>query len=257
MSTGNPIIQSAIRPVTLLRLLLAPLRAMGRAGCDAAHADFAARPWSAVLVTLGYYASLSLIDFLLNRYFSGGSFAIWYSQTASSIGIVFIWLFYFALGAVSLPLYGILVRFGLRRALGADLPVEPAPLGTPAGVWLSLAWAVPILFLLLLLDDALLLQPWLPVLHAVSRGAIGVAGIVAWMIPLYKMRAIYGIAQYSAASKRLSLVVLTPPVLIAIVAIVLAIGSSAHWKHEQPVTANYVPSASRAVLTCNGRGVPC
>ena len=225
-----------MKPVTLARLLLAPLRAWTSRGRDAAYVDFAARPWSAVLVTLLYCSSLGLINFLLNHYVRTGDFAISHTQTSSVFLIVIIWLLYFGISAVVLPLYGSLVRFGLHKVMGGGMPVEKAPLGAPTGVWLSLAWAAPMLCLALLLCGAMVVQPWLPVLVSVGKAGLGTLGFVAYVIPLQNARMIYGIPLRGTTGRRLSLIMLTPPILIAVVGMVLAIALGLQQKHKQMAT---------------------
>lgn len=234
------------------RLMLAPLRAMTRVGRDAAYADFTAQPWAGVLVAIWYNASLGLISFLLQMRLVG-SVAIWHHYTVSVTGSAIIWLSYFLMNVLLLPLYGILVGYGLRRVMGADMPVESVKLGVPLGVWLSLAWSAPILGLVTLLFGAMVVQPWLPSLGVFGRAGFHSLAVVGYIVPLYMVRIVYGIPHRSAAGRRLSLIVVSPAILVAILGIVLAIAFGMHQTHQRENVTGLAADPS-VTTSCNELG---
>lgn len=242
--------QPATPHVTLSRLLLAPLRAMRQSSRAAAYADFTARPWGAVTVALLYSTWLDIASFEVQRLFATGNLPAW-NQAMSVRGTAVAWLFALGVNALLLSAYGITVRFALRRVLRENIPTESAPMGVPPGVWLSLAWAAPVILLASLVSAALLAQPWLPALAAIGKAGLNVMAVIEYVVPLYMVRALYGIQHRSAAGRKLSLIMLTPVILLALVGIVLAIAFGLYKIHH-PAAA--VASASVQATNCNGRG---
>ena len=239
-------------PVPLARLLLAPLRAMRRSSRESAYADFTARPWGAVAVTLWYNAWLGVASLVVRQHLLiTHKLPAGHGYNLSIKGIAIAWLFYFGANAVLLPAYGILVRFGLRRVLRESMPDETAPLGVPPGVWLSLAWSAPMVLLGLLVCAAMVVQPWLPALGVFGKSGFTTLGIIGYIVPLYMVRTLYGIRHRSAAGIKLSLIVVTPAILLALVGIVLAIAFGFHKIHGQ--AANAVLTRSQD-MNCNGHG---
>ncbi|MHB8166864.1 MAG: hypothetical protein ACYDDT_08855 [Sulfuricella sp.] len=269
--------QIANEPVTIARLMLAPLQALTNGGRDAARADFSARPWAGAVVSLWYSASMCLIGYLVMHYIKTGKLDIWHSPVAAVSGVVVVWLLYFALNVVILPLYGWLVRYGLRRVLGADMPQEPHPMGVPTGVWLGFAWTAPMLFLALLLYAVMVVQPWFPGLSAFAKSALGTLDALSYFFPLFAIRRIYRLPQSGPAYRRLGIIMMGPPILIAIVGIAVAIVLGAHHRRERTEAANSISSTNwtttesgtpvvqqnknaaasdqnQSILNCNGRG---
>jgi len=239
--------QNTNENTTIASLILAPLRAMKRGGMEAVRAEFSARPWAGVWVVMGYYASFGLISLLAWHYLKTGRLNPGQGLAAGIVGSVIAWLAYLALNMVLLPLYGWLIRYGLRRVLGAAMPQEPCPLGVPVGVWLGLAFTAPILCLLPLLYVAMGVQPWLPDLGTLVQSGFKTLGIVAYVIPLVGVRMIYRIPPRSAAWRRLGVIVVGPWIALALVGVVVAIVLGLHQKHDriEIEAANSISSTSR------------
>lgn len=241
-----------------MNMLFAPWKGLsGGERLVAARATFTAKPIKSLLLTLAYAASYGLAYVL---FILGGHLPLPANQ--HGIGSVILAALGVWLGSLFVDLIlavpiGWLTRFGLSRSLDGGRPEEPAPLGVPSGVWLSMASTYCMLFVALAVMALLAWQPWWPqaaewarhggIMHGVTSASLVVMVLV--------VAAVYGIPRRSRARYKLMGYVLLPWIGLYTVALVVAIALGLWHQDHRPEQATASGGQSLTQSTdCYGHG---